>query len=376
MDHDAAILMIAASEIDSDLYYATRFLAPDPFIHFQHGGRKFLVMNDLELDRAKDQASVDEVLSLSKYEAEAKKRGIEPPGTIDCVAAVLQEMGIKRLTVPGNFALRHADALRSRGYEVAAQPDPFFEERLFKSDEEIAKIRASQGAVEKTLKKTLELLAESTVRDGRLYYKDAPVTSEFIKRTIDLGLMEEGCISQHTIVAGGRQGCDPHNEGSGPLRANEGIIMDIFPRSASTRYFADMTRTVVKGRAPDGLKRLYDTVLEGQLLGISLVKDGADGREIHGAITALFERKGYATGMKDGRMQGFFHGTGHGLGLDVHEPPRINRSGEPLKSRMVVTVEPGLYYPAIGAVRIEDLVVVREGGCENLTTFPKELEIR
>ena len=376
MDRDLAVLMIAASEFDSDLYYATGFLAPDPFIHIQHLGRKVLVMNDLELDRAKSQAKVDDILALSKYEAAAKARGKERPGTTDTVAAILQEMGIKRLMVPAIFPLRHADDLRSRGFEITTKPDPFFEERMFKSEEEIAKIRASQIAVERALEKALGILAESTVRNSVLSYRDEPVTSESIKKVINVGLMELDCVSQHTIIAAGRQGCDPHNEGSGPLRPNEGIVMDIFPRSGTTRYFSDMTRTVVKGKAPDGLKKLYDAVLEGQLLGLSMVKDGADGKEIHAAITSLFDRKGYTTGVKDGRMQGYFHGTGHGLGLDVHEPPRINKSGELLKSGMVVTVEPGLYYHDIGAVRIEDLVVVRKDGCENLTTFPKELEIR
>ena len=190
-----------------------------------------------------------------------------------------------------------------------------------------------------------------------------------------LKMMEKGCTAEHTIVACGVDACDPHQVGTGPLRANEPIIFDIFPRSSDTRYFADMSRTVVKGTATDELKRLYDTVLEGQVLGISRVRSGANGKDIHEEIVALFEKRGYQTGRVNGRMQGFFHGTGHGVGLDIHEPPSISRRDCVLQTGEVVTVEPGLYYPDIGAVRIEDMVLVEENGCRNLTTYPKFLEI-
>jgi Xaa-Pro aminopeptidase len=201
------------------------------------------------------------------------------------------------------------------------------------------------------------------------------VTSERIKKLINVALMEQECISQHTIVAGGLQACDPHNEGSGPLRAGEPIVMDIFPRHATTRYFADMSRTVLKGKASPEKKRLYDAVLAAQEEAVGSVRDGADGQKIHARVLERFEQAGYKTGLINGRMQGFFHGTGHGVGIDIHEAPRIGKTGSPLKTGHVVTVEPGLYYPDIGAVRIEDMVLVEPGGCRNLTNFPKVLEI-
>jgi Xaa-Pro aminopeptidase len=151
--------------------------------------------------------------------------------------------------------------------------------------------------------------------------------------------------------------------------------MDIFPRNATTRYFADMSRTVLKGRASPEKKRLYDTVLAAQEEAIAAVRDGADGQKIHARVLERFEQAGYKTGLLNGRMQGFFHGTGHGVGIDIHEAPRIGKTGSPLKAGHVVTVEPGLYYPDIGAVRIEDMVLVEPGGCRNLTNFPKILEI-
>jgi Xaa-Pro aminopeptidase len=219
------------------------------------------------------------------------------------------------------------------------------------------------------------VIREATIRDNTIYSNGSPLTSEKIKQVIHVALMERDCVGQHTIVASGIQGCDPHNEGSGPLQANTSIIMDIFPRSSETRYFADQTRTVVKGKASDELRRLYDTVKEAQQAAVDEVRDGVNGNHIHQRICERFEAAGYATGPRDGRMQGFFHGTGHGVGLDIHEPPRLGKTQAILRAGQVVTIEPGLYYPDIGAVRIEDMVLVTETGCRNLTKFPKFLEI-
>ena len=370
-----AILMIANSEVDSDLYYATKFLAPDPFIFVQTDGRKAVVMSDLELDRTKAQAQVDTVLSYAQYEKRLKSDGVTSPSVVDVVEAVMKERGAKELLVPETFGIRYADGLRSKGFSITTKSDPFFEERVIKTEEEVEAICQTQRAVEAAVQTAIEVLREATVKKDALYWKGGVLTSEAIKKIINLKLMELDCVAQHTIIAGGIHGCDPHDEGSGPLRPNETIVMDVFPRSSTSRYYADMTRTVVKGRASDAVKRLYDTVREAQEGAVGKVKDGADGQEIHRWITDLFEKKGYHTGMKDGRMQGFFHGTGHGVGLDIHEPPRISKAPWTLKAGEVVTVEPGLYYPEIGAVRIEDMVLVTPTGCINLTKFPKQLEL-
>lgn len=369
------ILIIDCSERHSDLYYATRFLAPDDFIFLQIDGRKLLVMSDLEIDRAKSQARVDQVLSYSEIEQRLKSQGAARPTSIDVVDAILNDHGVKRLTVPGDFKLRLADVLRARGYELVTKPDPFFPERLIKSEDEVAAIAETQRATELAVGAAIELLRAAVIKNGQIVGPDGVITSETIKKVINVKLMELDCVAQHTIIAGGIHGCDPHDEGSGPLAPNESIVMDVFPRSSRTRYYADMTRTVVKGRAPEPLRKMYDLVREAQERAIEEVRDGADGQAIHQRITERFERAGFKTGPKDGRMQGFFHGTGHGVGLDIHEPPRISRAPDTLKVGQVVTVEPGLYYPEIGAVRIEDMVRVTATGCTNFTRFPKFLEV-
>lgn len=372
---ELAILFIAASEQDSNLYYATRFMAPDPFIYLEIKGERLMVMSDLEMDRARTQASVDRVLSYSEIEQKAKKQGIKDPTAVDIVHVVLKESKIRRLSVPANFPLIHAARLQERGYSLNPKRDPFYEQRVLKTAEEVRHIEDAQRATEEAVAAAHTLLRRAEIKDEQLWLDGEVVTSERIKKFVNVKLMERDCIAQHTIVAGGEQACDPHNEGSGPLPAHRSIIFDVFPRSATSRYFADMSRTVIRGKVSAELKRLYGAVKDAQEDAIDKIKDGVDGMKIHQGICARFEKAGYKTGLVNGRMQGYFHGTGHGVGLDIHEAPRISRTGSLLQEGHVVTVEPGLYYPGLGAVRIEDMVLVTKDGCRNLTNFPKLFEL-
>ena len=368
--NDTALLLIATSESDSNLYYATHFLAPDPFVFLQVGARKTLLMSDLEIDRARAQARVDEVLSFSEYEGKARQRW-QAPHLIDTAGVLLEANGVQAVTVPSTFPLEYGDRLREKGIRVTTRPDPFFPERLVKTEEEIGAVAETQRHTERALEAALAILKESRIKGDQVLWQGRPLTVEDLKKAINVSLMENDCVAQHTIAACGLDGVDPHNQGSGPIRPHASIVLDIFPRSSRTRYFADMTRTVVKGKGSDGLRRMYDAVLAAQLRGIELIRDGASGQAIHDEVTRTLEARGFETGPTDGRMQGFFHGTGHGVGLDIHEPPRISKTGATLKAGQVVTVEPGLYYTRWGAVRIEDLVVVEPAGCRNLTRAPK-----
>jgi Xaa-Pro aminopeptidase len=372
---DRAILFIAASESDSNLYYATQFIAPDPFIYLEIKGERLLVMSDLEMDRARSQAAVDRVVSYSEFERQAQAQGVVSPGTIDVIHLLLQQAGVRELLVPANFPFGHATRLQELGYRLTAKRDPFYERRVVKTAEEVRYIEAAQRATEEAVAVAHDSLRRADIRQDTLWLDGDPLTSERIKQLINVALMERSCIAQHTIVAGGEQACDPHHEGNGPLPAHRSIIFDVFPRSATTRYFADMSRTVLRGTASGELTRLYHTVKDAQEEAISKVRDGADGQKIHEGICERFDKAGYKTGLVNGRMQGYFHGTGHGVGLDIHEAPRISRHGSILQEGQVVTVEPGLYYPGLGAVRIEDMVLVTRDGCRNLTNYPKAFEL-
>ena len=370
-----ALMMYAASEHDSNLYYAVKFSVPDPFPYFRIGGKDIILMSDLELGRAQKQAEVDEVISYSDIQVKARASGMERPGVADVTAYFLKTKKVRKIQVPDNFNLGLADALRKRGIAVESKPDPFFEERVYKSKEEVRMITQSLRHTEAAIHKLENLLRESKIVGKKISHRGQWVTSELLKKVLNVSMMENNCVGSHTIVASGNQGCDPHNEGTGLVWANQSLIVDVFPRSGDTFYYADITRTFVKGKASSALKAQYEAVKAGQEKGIRMVAPGVNGREVHQTIMKDMESKGYKTERRNETMVGFFHGTGHGLGLDVHEPPRVNSSDHVLKTGEVMTVEPGLYYPGVGAVRIEDLLVVTANGHQNLTVYPKKLEI-
>lgn len=371
----ANLLMIATSEYDSNLYYATRFLAPDDFVFMQIRGKKHLLMSDLEVDRARSEAKVDQVHSTSKLAADYKKKYDKSPRYLDLIEEFAKTHSALDFIVPGNFQLSYADELRKRGFQITIGPEPFFEERTRKSKEEIAAVTKAIRLTEDAIRAAISVLKKSVIKKGFLYYHGNKLTSEDIKRVINVKLMENNCIANNSIVSCGIQCVDPHDWGTGPLYANESIIMDIFPRDAESRYHADITRTVVRGKAKPKLKRMFDAVIEGQKIGFKNIREGADGSVVHGMIAKRFEELGFKTGVINGRMQGFFHGTGHGLGLDVHEAPRVGRAKDILKAGQIVTVEPGLYYEDAGGIRIEDDVVVTKTGCKILSTLERKLEI-
>ncbi len=375
-EHDGeALLIIAASETDANLYYATRFLAGDPFVFLWHGAEKVLLMSDLEVDRARAQARVDTVLPIRQYEDRAKASGVERPGTADALYEFLTQRKLQCLTVPGSFPIEHADKLRGRGITLRVHPEPFFEARMVKSPEEIGAITRAMRRTEAAMELAISAIREAGVRDDLLWWRGEVLTAEVIRRLIAVQLLRDGLIAENTIVACGEAGCDPHNRGSGPLRPGQSIVLDVFPKDSESRYHADITRTVVKGRAPEALRRMYDAVLAGQECAFRLIREGADGESVHREVQQTLQAHGFKTGEVNGRMQGFFHGTGHGLGLDIHELPRVSKTKATLQAGNVITVEPGLYYPSVGGVRIEDVVVVTATGCRNLTQYPKELEV-
>lgn len=370
------ILQYACSETDANILYSTNFFCPDPFIFFRTAqGKRHLVMSDLEIDRAKRQSTAHKVHSLAEYTELAKKKFGKTPGVAEILVTILRDFKVRSVTVPENFPTGIADRLRKYRITVKALAEPFFPERLYKKPAEVAEIKKAMRATEKGLRAGIDAIGASKIKNGYLFYKGKKLTAETVRNIINTTVLSLGCVPSGTIVAPGKQGCDPHDHGSGVIRANEPVIIDVFPRSESTGYFADMTRTVVRGKASDEVRTMYRAVYEGQRMGLEMIKHGVKARKVHRAIQRLFESRGFHTGERDGRMQGFFHSTGHGLGLEIHEPPRIAINNITLEKGMVVTVEPGLYYYPVGGVRIEDTILVTRTGIENLTRFPKFLEI-
>jgi Xaa-Pro aminopeptidase len=370
------LLMVADSERDANMLYATGLFVPDPFIYLKFDRRPLIVLSDLEIDRARKQAPHCRAISLSQIQQKLRARKIKSPGFAHVVSEILSENKIRRATVPDNFPLGLARELKKLGIKLKPQAG-FFPQREIKSADEVRKISAALMMAEVGMAEGMQALRLSKIDKRRqLIYRGLPLTSERLRAVIDCAILQACGLAANTIVAGGKQGCDPHERGHGKLRANEPIIIDIFPRSQKTGYFGDITRTVVRGRASEAVKKLYDTVFQGQKIALQKVSAGTSTREIHQCVQQFFAQRGYNTGRRNGRMEGFFHGTGHGLGLEIHEAPRMGATSTgKLKAGQVVTVEPGLYYPEIGGVRLEDVALVTASGAKNLTRFEKVLEI-
>lgn len=362
-------LYVGDSYSDADMYYLSRFLAGDRFALLA-SGKTTMLISSMEEGRARKESCADICLSTSAYHIiEKLKAGSKPEEAyIQVLIEFLQEQGIRRLGVPYRFPAGIYSRLVQH-FKIEILESPAARDRQIKSRGELEAIALSQRACERAMHRAVSLIAGSIPRGETLCRGDEPLTSEIVRRAIEESLLEDGCEAVDTIVAGGLQAADPHARGTGPLPANSPIVIDIFPRSKSSRYFADMTRTVLKGEASPEAVDLYEAVRTAQDAGLMAVKEGVSGAIVHKIVSDVFLELGYPE--KAGC--GFTHSTGHGVGLEVHERPSLGEAGEILHGGHVVTVEPGLYYPDVGGVRLEDLVVVKKGSSDNLTNFERRL---
>lgn len=362
----------------SDQYYLSRFDAPDPFVALYTPEDLVLLVSGLEYGRATATSRADHVARYSDFDYRSL---VEEYGEADArarmIAQLLAEHDVDSVLVPERFPIATGDGLRDQGITVQVDTEGYITNiRARKTEKEIDNIHATQGANETAMERAESLLREATVEDGTLYHDGAVLTSERVQQAIEIALLQENCALDETIVACGQDSADPHDRGSGPLLADEPIVVDIFPRSKETQYHADMTRTFLKGDPTAELARRYEVVKRAQEAAFDAIEPGTTGKAVHAAVCDVFEAEGFETLRSDPDTEtGFIHGTGHGIGLDVHERPRINPNGEELKPGHVVTVEPGLYDPALGGIRIEDLVVVTDDGLTNLTDYPKQLVV-
>ena len=276
--------------------------------------------------------------------------------------------------MPGNFPLGLARELESKKIRLQPTNGLFWPDRETKTEAELRLMRKALEITEAGMARGIEVLKQAKPgKAQRLEWSGAVLTSEILRAEIDTAVLRAGGLPANTIVAGGDQACDPHERGHGPLKASSLIIIDIFPRAAASGYYGDLTRTVVRGRASDEQRRLWETVNEGQALALKKMKPGTDGLKLHKEVKQFFTDRGYRTEVRNGRQTGFFHGTGHGLGLEIHEFPRFQKTV--FKPGQVLTVEPGLYYPGLGGTRTEDVVVISKRGIRMLSRFENRLEL-
>jgi Xaa-Pro aminopeptidase len=369
------LFLIGESTSNQNLFYKTRFLAGDPFFYLESGDRSTLVVSSLELGRAQKESIVEDVRSFNDlgYVDLYRQYGDSRRAMAQLSLRLLQEYGADAVRVEPSLAVQFADVLRADGVDLEIDSRTIVDQRRCKSDEEIEAIAAAQSMTERALAQAVTLIETSEERAGYLHFNGIPLTSERIRAEIEIALLRENLVCEvESTVASGRAAADPHARGHGPLRAHEAIVMDIFPRSRASRYFADITRTVVKGTPPPAVLAMYEAVMRAHDAALSLVRAGANGADIHHTVLDEFRASGYSGRPDQPNMP---HGTGHGIGLDIHEAPRLGEIDVELLEGEVVTIEPGLYHPDIGGVRVEDAVVVTREGYRNLTSMSKRFEL-
>jgi Xaa-Pro aminopeptidase len=372
------VLLFGETYHHPNIFYRSGFLAPDPVVLVDRGGDDTTLWTSrLEEGRARKEARVGQVrcseeLGLSEM---LKQAGSEQDAWSLLLQAVCREHQLEAVDVEADFPALYADLLRQADIDITPRSDLYRRERRIKTPQELAWIEQTENAGMDALQRAIDVIAAADIRDGLLHRDGRPLTGDDLVLTVESRLLELGCTTSDSICTGGPDSADPHRRTSDVIRAGLPIVLDIFPFHKTTRYWGDMTRTVVRGTPPPEVERMWDAVREAQQLGLDMIKPGVNGRDVHYAICDVFAKHGYGSLPKPYRdIQSdarFIHGTGHGLGLEIHEFPRVGDVDVILEVGDVVTVEPGLYDPRLGGIRIEDLVVVTEDGHRNLTPLPK-----
>lgn len=358
----------------ADLYWKTKFLVGDAVFFCElPGGKSVLFANMLEAGRAAKEAKNCRVERIEPLLKRTRAKNLT-----EAIARFFKDRKIKTVIAHPSMPFTIVDRLRKMGLMVRGPESAWYPRRLVKTPEEIRAITKAQQATNRAMRAAMTYLKQARVTpNGTL--RDAKgnlVTAKSVQELMRAKLFYKHFAAPEIIVACGDQAVDPHCRGTGPLRAHLPIVIDVFPKSMESLYWADMTRTVFKGKPTPEAARMYNAVLKAQRLAESMLKAGVTGKAVQKAVQDCFVKLGWRTEEKDGVMQGYIHSFGHGVGLDIHEPLGIRKGKQKaiaIPEGAVVTVEPGLYYLGIGGVRIEDLVVVEKRGARNLTNFPKSL---
>lgn len=382
-------LLIAGRPAESrTLFHRVGFSCGDPaaWIRLPDGTSTFIV-RDIELARARRHARADRCVAPADVAPNSGLSADRETATAQAAAEVLRRAEVRSVHADRSLPLSFVHECRLADIEVRYDPDLGVADRRAKTDLEVDALRTAQGITERAVEMACRLIGRASARaDGVLVHEGSPLTTERVRTMVHLFLMEHGCEPGPWIIAGGAHGGDCHHRGEGALRTGEAVIVDIFPRHEPTQYFGDCTRTVVHGDIPDDIRRMHACVLRAKRAAITATRAGVSVTEVHGATLQSLKADGFERALPPAdheRARGFCsmqHGTGHGIGLEVHESPLLDDRGSPPFPTLVagdaLTIEPGLYKVGVGGVRVEDLVIVREGGCENLNSIGEGLEWR
>ncbi|HEY3542964.1 MAG TPA: Xaa-Pro peptidase family protein [Gaiellaceae bacterium] len=374
-----ALLVFADSIRSPEMRHEVPLPVPDPFLYLERDGKRTVVASAFELQRIGEAAPDIEALAPEAYGLDDLLRDgmSRDEAELECYVRLLQERGVSDVSVPPTFPLELADHLRTNGIDVRADRALFADRRRRKNAQEIEGLRRAQRACEAALDVARDMLRRARP-NGVLTLDGEPLTSERLKLEIERVFSEHGAVGDEFIVAHGPQTAIGHELGSGALKPGEPIVFDLFPRDRATGIYSDMTRTYVVGEVSDELREYHRLCKEALDRTTAATKPGANGRDLMQMACDLFHEHGHMTQLhkEPGEVldSGFFHGLGHGVGLEVHEPPALSRSGDDLVAGDVITLEPGLYRAGYGGVRLEDILLVTDDGAEVITQYPYDLE--
>ncbi|OGV40167.1 MAG: hypothetical protein A2X48_20405 [Lentisphaerae bacterium GWF2_49_21] len=360
------IIISATPQNSPDILYASGFNAPDPFVFVICGRQRTAYVSPLEHSRA----TTEMKSGIKVYEL------VE--GSIKTtLKTIVQEHPGTTWTVPQEFPFHLAEFMRQNSALLACPENQLFPERSVKSGKELKEMLKALRLAEKAMAKAVEVISNSSVDSRkRLVYGKMILTSEYLQTVIDVEILSGGGIAEGTISSCGKHSAEPHNRGAGHVYAGQPIVIDIFPRLKNSGYWGDITRTFVKGRIPRQVLKAYCAVKDARDFSKTIIRSGAIASDVYLAAMKILEKHGFKTGKSESGNYGFFHSLGHGVGLEIHEEPRLSpKNNKPLETGNVVTVEPGLYYPEWGGVRLEDTVVVKKSSADTITRFPTFLEI-
>ncbi|HEX8342805.1 MAG TPA: M24 family metallopeptidase [Tepidisphaeraceae bacterium] len=367
------------------VYHRIGFTAHDPavVIELPRGDRllTLLIVRDVELERAKRLARADRVYAPRDFAPPDGLSGDREIATAQAAVECLRRHGVFKLNGDRSLPLLYVELAREAGIDIALDVDLGVRERRQKDDAEIEMLRGAQRDTEAVVAEACAIVARAVADERGVLHAPGdsrPLTADRLRRIIDAAIVARGYAAADTIVAGGPVGSDCHHPGEGELRTGEPVMIDVFPQNKSTLYHGDCTRTVVHGQVPETVARMHAIVGEAKRAAAAVARVGVTGDAVHAAVVAVYRAHGVHVGFApDGAPADLLfcpHGTGHGLGLDLKEPPLLDAKGPALLPGDVVTIEPAVYCRSVGGVRVEDLYVVREGGCENLNTLAEGLQ--
>ena len=352
----------------------------DAFLYAEAGGVRHVVISSLEVPRVRELPGPYAIHPWEEFGIdELLASGIgRDAAVLELYRRAVAGLGVRSAVVPPSFPLELADRLRADGVELVVDRRLLTERRRAKSEAEIEGIRRAQRGTEAALDAARAMLRASAPAHGGLQLDGAPLTCERIKAAVLAVFLEHDLVAEDLIVSHGAQTAVGHDGGSGPIAPHEPVLLDLFPRDRASGCFTDMTRVFVWGEVPAELAAWHALCLQALRQAIAGARAGVTGRDLHFAACDLFEAAGQPTqrSKEPGTVldRGFYHGLGHGVGLEVHEEPGIGRTGDVFVTGDVIALEPGLYRPGFGGVRLEDTVLVTADGAVNFADYPYDLE--